>query len=153
MTGANGRRRAQRRTCSWWMASRCRSNWRRQAAESIGTPALIPMLKLAHEQHGRLPWAQLFEPAIRLAEEGFVVGPRLSRSLASNRTMFEGDPEARAIYLDAAGKPWPQGHVLKNPAYGKTLRAIAAEGPRALTQGRLRRRSWRRRSASRARGR
>ena len=51
------------------------------SGKSIGTPALIPMLKLAHEQHGKLPWATLFEPAIRLAEDGFVVGPRLSRSL------------------------------------------------------------------------
>lgn len=105
------------------------------SGRSIGTPALIPMLKLVHEQHGRLPWARLFQPAIKLAEEGFVVGPRLSRSLASNKTMFEQDPIARALYLDASGKPWPQGHVLKNPAYGQTLRAIAAEGPKALTQG------------------
>ncbi len=105
------------------------------SGKSIGTPALIPMLKLVHEQHGKLPWAKLFQPAIRLAEDGFVVGPRLSRSLTTWQTMLASDPQARAIYLDAAGQPWPQGHVLKNPDYAKTLRAIAAEGPRALTHG------------------
>lgn len=105
------------------------------SGKSIGTPALIPMFKLVHEQHGKLPWAKLFEPAIKLAEDGFVVGPRLSKSFSDNKATIEGDPEARALYLDASGKPWPQGHVFKNPAYAKTLRAIAAEGPKALTHG------------------
>ncbi len=105
------------------------------SGRSVGTPALVAMLKAVHGQHGRLPWAQLFEPAIRLAEQGFVVGPRLSKSFATYQAVLEGDAEARSIYLDATGKPWPQGHVLKNPAYGRTLRAIAKEGPQALTQG------------------
>jgi len=105
------------------------------SGKSIGTPALIPMLKLAHEHHGRLPWAKLFEPAIRLAEEGFVVGPRLSRSFSDHQATLEGDPEARALYLDASGRPWPKGHVFRNPAYAKTLRAIVADGPKALTHG------------------
>lgn len=105
------------------------------SGKSIGTPGLIPMLKLAHEQHGKLPWEQLFQPAIKLAEDGFVVGPRLSRSLATHQALIAADPQARTIYLDAAGKPWPEGHLLKNPDYGRSLRAIAAEGPKALTHG------------------
>lgn len=105
------------------------------SGKSIGTPALIPMLKQVHEKQGKLPWAKLFEPAIRLAENGFVVGPRLSKSLADHKDMFAADPQARAIYLDAAGKPWQQGHVLTNPEYARTLRAIASDGPQALTQG------------------
>lgn len=107
------------------------------SGRSIGTPALIPMLKLAHDQHGRLPWERLMQPAIRLAEEGFVIGPRLARSLKTYAAAIQADPEARTIYLDAAGQPWPKGHRLRNPAYAATLRAIAAEGPRALTQGRI----------------
>ena len=105
------------------------------SGKAVGTPALVAMLKLAHEQHGKLPWAQLFDPAIKLAESGFVIGPRLSASLVQHRETMAADPEARAIYLDAAGNPWPQGHKLKNPAYAQTLRAIAADGPGALTQG------------------
>lgn len=105
------------------------------SGRSIGAPGLIPMLKLAHEQHGKLPWETLFEPAIRLAEDGFVVGPRLSRSLTTHQALIAADPQARSIYLDAAGKPWPEGHLLKNPEYGRSLRAIATEGPKALTHG------------------
>lgn len=105
------------------------------SGKSIGAPALIPMLKLAHQQHGKLPWAKLFEPAIKLAEDGFVVGPRLSRSFAVNKATLEADPQARAIYLDATGEPWPQGHLFRNPLYAQTLRAIAAQGPEALTRG------------------
>jgi gamma-glutamyltranspeptidase/glutathione hydrolase len=105
------------------------------SGKSIGTPALIPMLKLAHEEHGKLPWAKLFEPAIRLAENGFVVGPRLSKSLSDFKAVLEDDSLARSIYLDAAGKPWPRGHVLKNPEYARSLRAIAANGPSVLTHG------------------
>lgn len=105
------------------------------SGKAVGTPALVAMLKVAHEQHGKLEWAKVFEPAIKLADEGFVVGPRLSASIAQAKDMFAADAEARSIYLDAAGNPWPQGHVLKNPAYAQTLRAIAADGPAALTQG------------------
>ena len=61
------------------MASRLPFELAQASGKSIGTPALIPMLKLVHEHHGKLPWAKLFEPAIRLAEDGFVVGPRLSQ--------------------------------------------------------------------------
>jgi gamma-glutamyltranspeptidase/glutathione hydrolase len=105
------------------------------SGKAVGTPALIAMLKLAHENHGRLPWAQLFEPAIRLAEDGFEIGPRLHRSFVQHRDLLAADPQASVIYLDAAGNPWPQGHLLNNPAYAQTLRAIAADGPQALTQG------------------
>lgn len=105
------------------------------SGKSIGTPALIPMLTLAHQQHGKLPWAKLAEPAIKLAEDGFVVGQRLSKSFVTWKAVLENDPQARMLYLDAAGQPWPRGHVLKNPEYAKTLRAIVAEGPKALTQG------------------
>jgi gamma-glutamyltranspeptidase/glutathione hydrolase len=104
---------------------------------SIGTPSLVAMLAMAHEQHGRLPWARLMDPAIRLSEEGFVIGPRLARSLQTYREAIAADPQARSIYLDAHGQPWPLGNRLRNPEYARTLRAIAVEGPRALTHGRI----------------
>lgn len=105
------------------------------SGKSIGTPGLIPMLKLAHGSHGKLEWAKLFEPAIRLADEGFAIGPRLAESLVQHQALLAADPEARSIYLDADGKPWPQGHVLKNPAYARSLKTIADNGPGALTEG------------------
>lgn len=104
---------------------------------SIGTPSLVAMLAMAHEAHGRLPWSRLMQPAIRLSEEGFVIGPRLARSLQTWRAAIAADPQARSIYLDDAGQPWPQGHRLRNAEYARSLRAIAEQGARALTQGRI----------------
>ena len=49
---------------------------------SVGTPGVLRALELAHQKHGRLPWAQLFEPAIRLADQGFAISPRLHQSVS-----------------------------------------------------------------------
>ena len=104
---------------------------------SIGTPMLMQMLKLAHDDHGRLPWTRLFEPAIRLAEEGFAISPMVAGFLRLNEheVRMRQDPQARAYFYDASGNPWPAGHVLRNPAYAQTMRALAAQGPRAMTEG------------------
>lgn len=102
---------------------------------AVGTPGLLAMLGQAHQAAGRLPWARLFAPAIRLAEEGFPVSPRLHGLLA-----MEGgfaDPAAQALFFDADGRPWPVGHTLRNPALARSLRLIAADGPRALYRGEL----------------
>ncbi len=107
------------------------------SGRSIGTPLVIAMLKLAHDDHGRLPWARLFEPAIRLAEEGFEISPRLAGfiAVAGERMRLRADFEARAYFFDRQGRPLPVGAVLRNPAYAATLRAIAEQGPRALSEG------------------
>jgi gamma-glutamyltranspeptidase/glutathione hydrolase len=104
---------------------------------STGAPLLVPMLKMAHEEHGRLPWARLFEPAIRLAENGFEVSPRLARLIAgaAERGRLRADFGARAYFFDREGRPLQAGALLRNPQYAATLRAIAAQGPRALTEG------------------
>ncbi|MEZ5996999.1 MAG: gamma-glutamyltransferase [Hyphomonadaceae bacterium] len=107
------------------------------SGRAIGTPLLVAMLKLAHEDHGRLPWARLFEPAIRLADNGFEVSPRLARlvALSGEHARLRADFEARAYFFDRAGQPVAEGATLRNPAYAATLRAIAEQGPRALTEG------------------
>lgn len=107
------------------------------SGRAVGVPLLIPMLKLAHEDHGRLPWARLFEPAIRLAENGFEVSPRLSRLIAAagDRGRLRADFVTRAYFFDREGAPLPVGTLLRNAAYATTLRAIAAQGPGAMTQG------------------
>lgn len=102
---------------------------------SVGTPGLVAMLARAHVAAGRLPWARLFEPAIRLAERGFAVSPRLHRLLAHEMTF--ADPAAQTYFLDDAGAPRPVGFRLRNPALANTLRQIAAKGPEALRRGPL----------------
>ncbi len=107
------------------------------SGRSIGTPSLVAMLKMAHDDHGRLPWARLFEPAISLAENGFAVSPRMARliAMAGERGRLRADFAARAYFFDREGAPLAVGHLLRNPQYAATLRAIAAQGPSALTQG------------------
>ena len=101
---------------------------------SVGTPGVVSMLAMAHRQHGRLPWARLFEPAIALAEQGFRVSPRLSTLLAGE-THLKKDPLARQYFYDGAGQAWPAGHLLKNPELAAVLQRIAAEGSPALMAG------------------
>jgi gamma-glutamyltranspeptidase/glutathione hydrolase len=109
----------------------------RTSGRAIGTPLVVAMLKLAHEDHGRLQWARLFEPAIRLATSGFQVSPRLNMLItySGEHEHLKRDPAALRYFFDQHGNPWPVGHVLRNPAYAATLRAIARLGPGALTSG------------------
>ena len=104
---------------------------------SIGTPLLVAMLKHAHDKHGLLPWADLTTPAIRIAEDGFALSPMVADALkrGPDEMRLREDPAARAYLFDAQGNPWPAGHIVRNPAYAATLRAIAEQGPRALSEG------------------
>jgi gamma-glutamyltranspeptidase/glutathione hydrolase len=102
---------------------------------AVGVPGTVAVLEAAHRAHGRLPWARLFEPAIRLSEEGFPISPRLAQELARDGTRLREDPAARAYFFDPDGQPWPAGHRLRNPALAATLRAIAAQGAAALHRG------------------
>jgi len=101
---------------------------------AVGVPGTVRMLEDAHRLHGTLPWASLFAPAIQLAERGFKVSPRLHALLVNDRYLKK-DPIAAAYFYDAAGQPWPIGHVLKNPELASVFKRIAAEGSRALMTG------------------
>jgi gamma-glutamyltranspeptidase / glutathione hydrolase len=101
---------------------------------SVGVPGTVRMLEVAHRQHGRLPWASLFAPAILLAEGGFQVSARLHTLLAAEPHLKK-DPVAAAYFYDAQGQAWPVGHRLTNPELAMVLRRIASEGAQALSQG------------------
>ena len=101
---------------------------------AVGVPGVVRMLELAHRQHGTLPWAALFAPAIALAERGFAVSPRLAGQLQADRFLAR-DPAAAAYFFDANGVPWKAGHLLKNPALAKVLRSIASAGAQAFYEG------------------
>lgn len=104
------------------------------SGRSVGVPGAVAMLALAHRQHGKLPWARLFDPAIALAEQGFAVSPRLN-SLLAGETALKADPVAAAYFYQADGTPHPVGHLLKNPELATVLRNIAAIGPLAVHEG------------------
>jgi gamma-glutamyltranspeptidase / glutathione hydrolase len=101
---------------------------------AVGVPGAVRMLEAAHRQHGRLPWARLFQPAIRLAEQGFPVGQRMHRQLQDENALL-ADPQAAAYFYQADGQPRPVGYVLRNPALAVVLRDLAARGSVALHEG------------------
>ncbi|WP_199220320.1 gamma-glutamyltransferase family protein [Limnohabitans sp. T6-20] len=105
-----------------------------QSGHAVGVPGAVRMLEAAHRQHGSLPWARLFEPAIALAEQGFKVSPRLNTLLQADPHLRK-DPLALRFFYNAQGQAWPVGHLLRNPEYAHVLRRIAAEGSRALHEG------------------
>lgn len=94
---------------------------------SVGTPGVLRMLALAHKQHGRLPWARLFEPAITLAEEGFLISPRL-HALLERDPYLRQDPQARLYFYGLDGKAKPIATRLSNPDLANIYRAIAQLG-------------------------
>jgi gamma-glutamyltranspeptidase/glutathione hydrolase len=102
---------------------------------AVGVPGTLPVLEAAHRAHGKLPWARLFEPAIRLAEEGFPVSARLSREIAADTLPLRRDPASAAYFFSPDGLPLPPGHRLRNPALAETLRAVARDGAAALQSG------------------
>ena len=94
---------------------------------SVGTPGLLRMLEKAHKQYGRLPWQQLFQPAIHLAKKGFKVSPRLNGLLKKQDPTRFG-VQARDYFFDKSGTPRAVGHLLKNPRFAEILEAIALKG-------------------------
>ena len=101
---------------------------------SVGAPGVLRALELAHKKTGRLQWAQLFEPAIRLSEQGFAISPRLHSLVAADRFIAQS-PDMAAYFLDADGMPKAVGTLLKNPALAAVFRRIANEGPDVLYYG------------------
>jgi gamma-glutamyltranspeptidase/glutathione hydrolase len=102
---------------------------------SVGVPGLLRMLEMAHRAHGRLDWARLFQPAIRLARAGFVVSPRLNFLLTWAARPEHFAPAARDYFYDAAGVARPVGYRLKNLVFAMTLETIAAGGAAVFYQG------------------
>ncbi len=105
-----------------------------RSGKSVGVPGTIAMLKQAHERHGVLPWHELFEPAITLAENGFNVSPRLNQLLVGEDA-FRNDDIAGQFYYDESNEARPVGYELKNPALAEILRRVANGGIDEFYQG------------------
>jgi gamma-glutamyltranspeptidase/glutathione hydrolase len=103
---------------------------------SVGTPGLLRLLEMAHREHGRLPWGLLFVPAINLAFDGFAISPRLATALAGDPAICKEAP-AKDYFCDPDGTPKQVGTRLRNPEFGRTLRAIATGGADPFYRGRI----------------
>jgi len=101
---------------------------------SVGVPGTVRMLELAHKQYGKLPWAQLFVPAITLAEGGFKVSARLGALLKTEQHLKK-DPVAAAYFYQPNGEPLETGSTLRNQPLADVLKQIAAGGSKALYEG------------------
>ncbi len=101
---------------------------------SVGVPGVVRMLEMAHKDYGALAWSETWQGAAVLADEGFEVSPRLN-GLLDRFTFLKQSPAAAAYFYDAEGAPHPVGHILKNPAYGQTVRDIAANGADSFYNG------------------
>ena len=101
---------------------------------SVGVPGALRMLELAHEEHGSTPWSELFDPAIALSESGFEISPRMQGFL-ERISRLKQLPAAADYFYDANGNALPVGHLMKNPAYAETLKAVAAGGADAFYEG------------------
>ena len=101
--------------------------------QSAGVPGVIRMLAMAHKAHGKLPWAELFRPAIRLSRDGFVVSPRFTYLISTDKHLKKF-PQTAAYFFDTRGEPVQPGTLLKNPALADTLEKVAAD-PEAFYSG------------------
>ncbi len=107
-----------------------------QSGLAVGVPGTVALYKYSHDRHGQLPWADLFQPAILLARNGFEVSPRLASFLprvAAAGRLDENPPTAAYFYPN--GEALQAGDWLVNPEYAETLTTIAEEGPDTFYRG------------------
>ncbi|MEX2334807.1 MAG: gamma-glutamyltransferase, partial [Pseudohongiella sp.] len=109
-----------------------------QSGNAVGAPGTIALYKMAHDNYGKLPWADLFAPAIRLASEGFEVTAKMAGYLPqmAQISMLDENPGA-AEYFYPDGEPIQAGSILRNPDYANTLQRVADEGPEAFYHGEI----------------
>ena len=106
------------------------------SGKSVGVPSAVALYKAAHEKFGKLPWGLQFDAAIKLADDGFIVSPRLANSLGAR---FQSGPlgtnPASGAYFFPNGKALAVGDRRTNPEYAATLRSVAKDGPSAFYSG------------------
>jgi gamma-glutamyltranspeptidase / glutathione hydrolase len=100
-----------------------------------GVPGTVRGLELAHKTFGRLAWKDVVAPSVELAEKGFVLSAALARSLNGEMKRMAPFPASTAAYGKPGGGEWAAGDRLVLTDLGRTLRAIATDGPDAFYKG------------------
>ncbi|KAK2151985.1 hypothetical protein LSH36_343g01029 [Paralvinella palmiformis] len=103
---------------------------------SIAVPGEVKGFYAAWQRYGRLPWSDLFQPSIRLCEEGFIVEGSLSGAIQSYEDDIRKDPNLSELFVKENGSLITEGDLLKNPKLGATLARIA-EDPDTFYSGSL----------------
>jgi gamma-glutamyltranspeptidase/glutathione hydrolase len=105
-----------------------------QGGRSVGVPGNVQLMAQAYQKWGKLPWATIFKPAIRLSQKGFIVNKTLESRLATIQGLWPNFDEARTTYW-RDGKPLKAGMTFKNPKLAATLALLAKKGPDAFYTG------------------
>ncbi|MEZ5476599.1 MAG: gamma-glutamyltransferase [Thiolinea sp.] len=114
---------------NWWEAL--------AGGRAVGVPGVVALMEKAHQQHGKLPWAELFEDAIRLSESGFEVSPKLADSIARGTNPALGRYDTAWNYFFPEGRPLQAGSLRTNPELAMTFRRIALLGAKAFYKGQI----------------
>ena len=109
----------------------------RASGRSIGTIGVPRLIEAVQKDHGKLAWKDLFADGISLSTNGFKIGGRLAAAIVSNSAALKRDAEAAAYFFNADGTPKALGTLLTNPAYAKSLQAMAAGGADAIYTGQI----------------
>lgn len=121
-----------------WISNEDHTNpGQRGSGRHIGVPSAIRMLESLHKTHGALPWADLMQPALKLATDGFPISGRMAAAIVGSSAGLKRDANARAYFFAEDGSPKTLGTVIKTPEYAKTLQAIAKDGADVLHKGPL----------------
>lgn len=107
----------------------------RSSGRAVGVPGALRLLEAVHGEHGGMTWRELFDPAVKIADDGFAISPRLAGAIADEAKNFANDADLKGYFLEPDGAPKKAGVKLTNPAYAKTLGAIASEGAKAFYTG------------------
>ncbi len=102
------------------------------SGRSVGVPGNIALAAQAHERYGQLEWEALFQPAIRLARQGWELTPRGAHYAERSRARAAHQEEGAALFFDAEGNVLPAGTRLTNSELADTLEALASDGPSHL---------------------
>ena len=124
-------------TPDWWMKDGAPLSFAeaQPGGKSVGVPGAIALAAEAHRKYGKLAWARLFGPAIKLAQDGFVVTPRLNRALGASAATGALDPAGRALFYTASGEPVAVGTRVTNPALAAFLARLSRQGAKAFYAG------------------
>ena len=107
-------------------------------AKSVGVPGIIKLLEEAHKKFGKLQWDELFDYAIELSKNGFLISPALHNTLGYLSYLKTVEPAASLYYeenIKGEKIPLPVGHILKNEEYAKTLKRISLFGAKEFYEG------------------
>ncbi|BFZ25643.1 hypothetical protein BsWGS_28681 [Bradybaena similaris] len=105
---------------------------------SIAVPGEVKGYWLAHQKYGQLPWADLFQPAIKMAADGFPVPIGLHNAIVDATVLLSTEPSLKIVFINPeTGQLFKEGEIIKMPQLAETLRVIATEGASAYYNGSL----------------